>query len=62
MVVELNIGVKRCQQIAQLSRQNHRPFRRTAVHHGQIVFLREMLDLIEVFLGSSVPLFQLLTG
>jgi len=32
------------------------------VYHGQIVFLREMLDPIEVFLGGPVPLFQLLAG
>lgn len=62
MVVELNIGVKRCQQITQFSLQHHRPFCRAAVHHGQIAFLREVLDLIEVFLGSPVPLLQLFAG
>jgi len=39
VMVDLHVGVKRRQQIAQLSVQHDRPLRRAAVHHRQVVLL-----------------------
>ncbi len=60
VMVDLHVGVKRRQQIAQLSLQHERALRRAAVNHGQVVLLSKVLHGVEVFLRGAVLLFQFL--
>jgi hypothetical protein len=60
VMVHLHVRMKRREQIAQLSLQHHGSLRRASVYYRQVVLLCEVLYLIEIFLRSSVLLFQLL--
>ena len=62
MVIELQIGMKGRQQIAELATQHDRPFGGAAMDNRQIVLLGEMLDPVEVFLRRTVLRLELVMG